>query len=173
MLRISIRLPSNSGQSAHTGCRKERAPEESKFHRAAYLFTLLRHKTFFKNIGPSSWSFSSALITNERLRRLVVQLLVTKMPEREKGKGRDWQMTALLSREAGRTWRAWWLAFGWTSKVLPVSVARQISLEWQPSAQFPTSADSSEVGVRYTFMYSALHQYIPKGVLRCLGKCHN
>ena len=67
LTQISIRFASNYGRSAHTHCRKERAPEESTSHRATHHFIFLRHKTFVKKCHISACYVSSYVFVPKNL----------------------------------------------------------------------------------------------------------
>ena len=54
LTQISIRFASNYGRSAHTRCRKERAPEESTSHRATYLFIFFVPQDFYGKMSHLS-----------------------------------------------------------------------------------------------------------------------
>ena len=67
LTQISIRFASNYGRSAHTRCRKERAPEESTSHRATYLLIFLCPKTFVEKCHISACDVSSYLFAPTKL----------------------------------------------------------------------------------------------------------
>ena len=67
LTQISMRFASNYGRSAHTRCRKERAPEESTSHRATYLFIFLCPKTFMEKCHISACDVSSYLFAPTKL----------------------------------------------------------------------------------------------------------
>ena len=67
LAQISIRFVSNYGRSAHTRCRKERAPEESTSHRATYLFIFLCPKTCMERCHISACDVSSYLFAPTKL----------------------------------------------------------------------------------------------------------
>ena len=74
LTQISIRFASNYGRSAHTRCRKERAPEESTSHRATYLFIFCAPRLLWKNVTSQRATYLLILLRQQNYLRTTSHL---------------------------------------------------------------------------------------------------